>query len=585
MFAKVLRVVNAPYRDGAAAIYTWGLTYLGLLWIAAVWDFQAFAVGLMWFVGIALFPIAYLQPASLGVLSTIEWLNRRDPTNRWDTARFGVLLFICIMGAGGLAILLSFIDAGMAFPIVIPMILMIVACMGYAGKVNTERWMVVLAVLATLIAVFSTLKVMPYDKWSRGIYESTGYSVDVAPSKGDVAARKAYEENRRLADVAVGQCIADAKMRYKNKVVNESIIAKENAACQARYAIADDPSAHSEPTPEAILQAERENAALLKSLEVGCINMIKDAKLKRNPPLPLDASDRAKMKECSTKYKQVASSPPHKDGAASSQRGAAGAKKPDGVWGAFMHYWNQFERLRETNFWLWAVILLIAHVPLWYLGKWIWRKLRGETETTKVVTKSSATGTIFGMTAFEWIVGITAIWLVLSIVAGKFITSGAELRGVFEGKMSAVSAEKVTGYPGQFFTADELGHWQARVETPHIHPFFGEMGGPLEMVKLVDSGKRADMVSQFESGRGFIVMVNKLDPKKDIVFNNNVCPAAKIPAGGNRHQTVCTSTGRSGDGSLRFSIEMGWSATERYAVLIQSDGGPAIKLRFAPKYP
>jgi hypothetical protein len=111
------------------------------------------------------------------------------------------------------------------------------------------------------------------------------------------------------------------------------------------------------------------------------------------------------------------------------------------------------------------------------------------------------------------------------------------------------------------------------------------MSGPLELVKLVDSGKRADIVSQFESGRGFIVVVDKLDPKKDIVFNNNECPEAKIPAGGNRRQTICTSSGRSGDGSLRFTIEMGWSATERDAVLIQSDTGQIVRLRFTPKFP
>lgn len=512
MFARVLRAINAPYRDGVARIYVWGLVYLGLLWGAAAWDQQWLAVTLMWLVGILIFPFAYLHPTTLGIFSIIEWLNRRDAANRWNTFRVGVLLFICIMSAGGLALLLGMMGAGMAFPIVIPMILVIVATMGYANKTNTERWMVVLAVIAAFIAVFSTLKVMPFGEVARDVYDSTGYSVNVAPSRAEVAARKAFAENERLADAYIGQCIESWKREHMGRrtVVREDEIAKA-------------------------------------------------------------------VEDCNKKYRPVLSSPSRKDGAGSPHGGAASKAEAPSVWrdpgGWFMYHW-------EKHPW-YVIILLLAHfIPIWLWRRW--RNKNTTTVTTKVVEKTKVAGTVFGWTLFEWMVGLAVIWLVLSIVAGTFITSMDDLNRVFERKPTA---EKVAGYPGQFMTMDELRHWQAEVVTPRVHPFFGDMSGALELAMLADTGKRADIVSRFGDTKGLIVMVDKLDPRKDIVFNNNVCPAAKIPAGGNRHQTVCTSTGRSGDGSLRFSVEMGWSATERYAVLIQSDGGTVIKLRFTPKYP
>ena len=510
MLRRALRAINAPYRDGVAAIYMWALAYLGLLWIASVWDLQGMAIALMWLVGIVIFPITYLQPAALGIFSIVEWLNRRDPAKQWNTFRVGVLLFICIMSAGGLAIILGSIGAGMAFPIVIPMILLIVACMGYADKTNTERWMVVLAVLAALIAIFSTLKVIPFGDMARGVYDSTGYSVGVAPSRGEVAARKAFADNERLADAAIGQCIESWKKEHMGRrtVVREAEIAKA-------------------------------------------------------------------VEDCNLKYRPAASAPSHKEGAGSSQRGSASGSTAPSVWrdpgGWFKYHWEKHPE--------YVILLLLAH----FIPIWLWRRWRNKdaTVTTKVVEKTKVSGAIFGLTFFEWMILLALIWGVLSYIAGKPITGLDDFDRVFERKPVA---EKVAGYPGQFFTTDELSQWEARVETRQIHPFFGDMSGPLNLAMLADTGKRADIVSRFGSTHGFIVKVDELDPRKDIVFYNNICPAAKIPAGGNRHQTVCTSSGRSGDGSIRLSIEMGWSATERYAVLRQDGGGEIIKLRFNPKY-
>lgn len=237
MISNIQRKANRGYRKIATGVYTWVLLYLGALWVASVFDWQGFAIGLMWLVGLIVLPVAWLQPTNLLLLSIAEWLNRRDSAQKWDTIRVGVLIFICVMSAGGLSILLSIIGAGMAYPSVIPMIFLIVACMVYAGEVNTEKWMKVLAVLAVFLAIFLTIKVMPFGGWSRGVYESTGYSVDVSPNKADVAARKAFAENKRRADMATERCILDWKQTHMagNQVLREDELGKAIDTCKAKF--------------------------------------------------------------------------------------------------------------------------------------------------------------------------------------------------------------------------------------------------------------------------------------------------------------------------------------------------------------
>lgn len=238
MFTNIQRKANRGYRKIATGVYTWVLLYLAALWLASVFDWQGFAVGLMWLVGLIVLPVAWLQPTNLVLLSIAEWLNRRDSAQKWDTIRVGVLIFICVMSAGGLSILLSIIGAGMAYPSVIPMIFLIIACMVYAGEVNTEKWMKVLAVIATILAVFLTIKVIPFGGLSRGVYESTGYAVDVSPNKADVAARKAFAENKRRADIATERCILDWKQANMgaDKVIREADLDKAIDTCKAKFA-------------------------------------------------------------------------------------------------------------------------------------------------------------------------------------------------------------------------------------------------------------------------------------------------------------------------------------------------------------
>ncbi len=245
MLARMQRVVNRPYRKLATGVYTWLLIYLGLLWVASVWDFQGFAVGLMWLVGLIVLPVAYLQPTNLALLSVAEWLNKRDDPKKWDVIRVGVLLFICVMSAGGLSILLSMMSAGKAFPLVIPLLFLIIATQTYAGKVNTEKWMKVLAFIAGFILIVSTLKVMPFEGWSRGLYESTGYSVDVAPSRADVVGRKALTENKKLAEAGAAQCILEWKKEHMSgmRVVTEDELTKAITECQKQFM---PPSSHKE---------------------------------------------------------------------------------------------------------------------------------------------------------------------------------------------------------------------------------------------------------------------------------------------------------------------------------------------------
>ncbi len=237
MISNIQRKANRGYRKIATGVYTWVLLYLGALWLASVFDWQGFAVGLMWLVGLIVLPVAWLQPTNLLLLSIAEWLNRRDSAVKWDTIRVGVLIFICVMSAGGLSILLSIVGAGMAYPSVIPMLALIIACMLYAGAVNTEKWMKVLAVIATILAIFLTLKVMPFSGWSRGVYESTGYSVDVSPNKADVAARKAFVENKRRADIATERCILDWKQAHMagDQVLREDELEKAIDTCKRKF--------------------------------------------------------------------------------------------------------------------------------------------------------------------------------------------------------------------------------------------------------------------------------------------------------------------------------------------------------------
>lgn len=522
MIARLQKKVNRTYRDVATVVYTWGLAYLALLWVAAALDFQAVAVGAMWVVGIFLLPVAWFQPTNLGLLSIVEWLNKRDDAKKWDVARVGMLLFICVMSLGGLSVLMSIMGVGVAFPVVIPFIALIVACMVYAGEINSAKWMKILAWIAVVIMTLCTIKVVPFGEWSRGFYDKTGYTVDVGPSKREVAARKAMAENERLADIAISECIDSWKKENmgRRKVVREDQIVAAVAACNAKY----------QPT---------------------------------------------------------ASPPSHKEGAGGYRHGGnPHAGKTPEWFPSWARDWGPLQWMLGT---IGGGVLL--HVLLWgpfvvllgWLGFKIGKKNNEGTvaTTTKVVEKTKVAGTIFGLTFFEWAVGVAVIWLGLSIYVGTAISSVEDFRKT----PKHMAAEKVAGYPGQFFTMDELPQWVAVVEGPQVHHFFGDMSGRLNLVKLASSGKRADIVSQFESGSGLIVVVDELDPRKDIVFNNARCPQAKIPLGGNRHQTICTSTGRSGDGSLRFSIEMSWSITERYAVVTQVDTQQAIRLTFLPRFP
>ena len=232
--ANIPRTVTGWYHNVISTIYALLLAYLGALWVASIYGFQGFAVGLMWLVGICVLPVAYFQPSNMFLLSMAEWLNRRDNPYRWDTVRVGVLLFICIMSAGGLSILLSIIGAGKAFPAVIAFIMLIIACMVYAGKVNPEKWMKVMAVTAVFLAVFSTIKVMPFGEWHKDVYDTTGYSVDVAPSQADVEARKTRAENERRADKLTAQCITEWKERHKG-VVRESTIDRKSTRLNSSH--------------------------------------------------------------------------------------------------------------------------------------------------------------------------------------------------------------------------------------------------------------------------------------------------------------------------------------------------------------
>lgn len=504
------------YRKSMTGALKGLLLYFTVLWAASYFQVDWIAIAAMWIATFFVL-VGYFQPALGGIAALVEWINWKDDKKTLSTLNAYLMLFITTVSWGGLALILSFFSAGLVFPLLSLFILFCVVCMVRAGEVNIKKWMTILTTIAVIIMVVATLRVVPFGEWSKGFYESTGYSVNMAPSKGEVAARKAIAENERLIDVKIGQCIDGWKSQHMGRgtVVRETEITKA-------------------------------------------------------------------IEDCNSKYRPVVSPPSHKEGVGAHGHGESNPHvgKSDGG------LWAQFMGLRDINPFLFWALLVLGHIPaIWFL-KWVWDKCRSDnTETVaikKVVEKTKTAGTIFGWTYFEWLILLAVIWGILSYVAGTPIASMNDLNRVFERKSAA---EKVVGYPGQFFTADELSQWEARVDGPQVHRFFGDMSGPLSLVKLVDSGKRADIVSQFESGRGFIVKVDELDPSKDIVFNNNVCPAAKIPAGGNRHQTVCTSSGRSGDGSLRFSIEMGWTATERYAVLIQDDTRQVIRLRFTQKFP
>jgi TM2 domain-containing membrane protein YozV len=227
---------NRTYRKIMKGIFTLVFGYLGILWILACVGGAASITMVMW-IFLPLFTFVYWTPRAGGLASLIEWFSQKDDPKKKSVWTLYLLIVISSIVAGSLAIILQQIGEGKQFATwVLALLTIVVICLILPEKAKLDIWLPRIGAVVVALALFGTV-MGAVGKWSAKVYDTTGYSVSVAPSKASVAARKAIAENQRLADQGAEQCILDWKKANMGprKVVRDDQIAAAIAKCQQQW--------------------------------------------------------------------------------------------------------------------------------------------------------------------------------------------------------------------------------------------------------------------------------------------------------------------------------------------------------------
>lgn len=227
---------NETYRKVMMGVFGLVFGYLGILWILACVGGPAIITMTIW-VFLPLFTFIYWQHRAGGLAALIEWFRDKDDPKKKSVWRLYLLIVISAITAGSLAIILEQIDGGAQFPTwILALTTIVVICLILPEKTKLDIWLPRIGAVVVTLALFGTV-MGGMGKWSAKVYDATGYSVGVTPSKASVAARKAIAENKRLADLGTERCIKDWKEEHMTKkVVREDQIAAAVAKCQEQWA-------------------------------------------------------------------------------------------------------------------------------------------------------------------------------------------------------------------------------------------------------------------------------------------------------------------------------------------------------------
>jgi len=144
--------VNDWYRKSMTSLIVGLGVFLGLIWIASIFDIRSLSFLTMFIASVALV-IVYWQPMIGGVASVVEFLWPGDDPNKKSVLRTFLMLFICIMTSGSIGLLMGMLGSGIYFPPVLLMILLCISCFLLVGIANIEFWLKLIASIAAVMAI------------------------------------------------------------------------------------------------------------------------------------------------------------------------------------------------------------------------------------------------------------------------------------------------------------------------------------------------------------------------------------------------------------------------------------------------
>lgn len=385
----LLRWGNDQYRRAMARFWGFALLYLGTLWLGAALDARWLIVGGMW---VATFAVVnfYLQPSVAGVLGMIEYLRKGDEPNRASVLRAGLMVFITVISAGGIALIAGAIGAAKVFPYAIIVILTVVACAVAAGGAAIEKWLKRIAALAAISLAVATVGALHPAVFVRlGILPAS-----LSLSEAEKAVAEGAEANYRAADKTTREAIERrfaAKMEAGTMTPEDwSEVSRLLAELKGKASITTDPLSDADREVREKRSAKRKEWALLiQRCRVSAENVARftpeQQALYREKCGEGAAVRGLTLEEVKAKWPElfVAES--------ASARGARG-KDPSET---LRSIWEEFMGLKDTNFWLWLLLVHILFLPFFYWPlKWAWKKYVKKEDAAATATnkKSTATG-------------------------------------------------------------------------------------------------------------------------------------------------------------------------------------------------
>jgi TM2 domain-containing membrane protein YozV len=528
LFGRALRVpeiwANRTYRKIMKGIFTLVFGYLGIIWLLACFGGAASITMATW-VFLPLFTFIYWTPRAGGLASLIEWFSNKDDPKKKSVWILYLLIVISAIVASSLAIILQQIGEGKQFPTwVLALLTIVVICLILPEKAKLDIWLPRIGAVVVALALFGTV-MGAMGKWSANLYERTGYSVSVTPSKSSVAARKAIAENQRLADQGAEQCIEDWKKKNvgPKKVVREDQIAAAVAMCQQEW-MPVAPSSQKEGTGTGTVGKKS-----------------------------------SKPSYFSYNY-----------------------------WKAKTFEWSEEWGLPIGLVAIIVLVTVLLHfIPFVWGVIWGAKKLSNNETATKTVVVSSFSFNPIRMILYVLLIWALLSWYNGGWITSSADVShlGGKISRIFE----KTEGEKVKAYPSYFFTAEEVKTWEATGSFPAYHPNLGEIAGrSFNLVTGDRSGGRPNLYEKLESvwGKPVLIKLDENNPRRDVVLeytNNCSIPLTDIPE---RVQTVCTGSFRSGDKSIKGEYELTYSSYKRVTRLfaVNPDGKiETIVFVFQPK--
>lgn len=217
------RWASEQYRGFMSRFIVAVLGYLGILWIGAALDWPWLTVAVMWLASVVVF-YTYLQPNIAGILGVFEWLSKSDDPEKASVIRTGLLLFISVVSAGGIALFFGAIEQAGKFPFAILVTLLVIACAVAVGGAHLEVWLPRISAIGVLMLVGATL-------WSAILSAPPEYLARVGI---DLTAYK----KRPSETVALDIAREDRNIRDQ-RIVQHGLFVQDLQRCAVPHALVD----------------------------------------------------------------------------------------------------------------------------------------------------------------------------------------------------------------------------------------------------------------------------------------------------------------------------------------------------------